>query len=184
MQNSSLYFIALIPPDDICREVHAFKEDIARQYNSIKSLKIIPHITLKAPFTTGVLKKDDMIVWFNNMAITTGPFETVLDGFSFFDNPKNPVIFVKPMPSTPLHVLQKEVIHGFQKQFPDSTVHPADKIFHPHMTIAYRDLAYAEFINARKVYEAKTYNNSFITNALFLLKHNSLEWKVVAKRIL
>lgn len=184
MQGNSRYFIAVIPPDDICRDVTAFKEDMALHYNSKKALRIMPHITLKAPFITATNRDAEVLDWFKNLPIKTLPFEIALDGFGAFDNSRNPVIFVKPLLNPGLTALQNEVISGFTQHFTEIPVHFNEQDYHPHMTIAYRDLAYAGFKKAWAAYAEKTYLATFTTSCFFLLKHNGLCWEIALKKLL
>jgi 2'-5' RNA ligase len=181
---NSLYFVALIPPPELCAEVTAFKEHIAQQYNSKKALRVIPHITLKAPFTISSHQDDEVLVWFKHLTPNLPPFIVQLDGFGTFDNPANPVLFVKPIPSAPMFLLQNEIIRAFQKQFPDIVVHSTEKKFHPHMTIAYRDLSYAEFTKAWAEFKGKEYTALWECTSFCLLKHDGSKWHVVAEHIL
>lgn len=181
MPGNSFYFIAIIPPDVICWEVTAFKEDIALQYNSKKALRVVPHITLKAPFTINSGRDAEVQDWFISLSTKNIGFNVELNSFGCFDHPKNPVIFVKPQLTTELISLQKEIIEAFERHFPDLTLQFTEKNFHPHMTIAYRDLAYSEFNKAWALYSKKEYHAKFNAQHFFLLKHNGLEWEIVAK---
>lgn len=179
VQNTSLYFIALIPPDDITAEITALKHQIAEITNAKKALRIMPHITLKAPFTVSSDRDTEVAQWFENLNITSTPFDVSLNGFGSFDNPKNPVIFIKPVPSAPLLLLQKEILEAFKKQFADIAIHYHEASFHPHMTIAYRDLLYTEYKKAWKIYALRPYSKNFINRNFYLLKHNGIEWKII-----
>ena len=46
----SRFFIAILPPETIQREITDFKEEIARDFKSSHALKSPPHITLLMPF--------------------------------------------------------------------------------------------------------------------------------------
>ena len=50
----NLYFIALIPPDEIREEVKSLKEEMSARFRSSHALKSPAHITLQMPF-----KRDD-----------------------------------------------------------------------------------------------------------------------------
>lgn len=182
MPGSSRYFIAIIPPDAICREVTAFKEDIAIQYNSKKALRVVPHITLKAPFTIISDHDPEVQEWFTALTVKARAFDIELDGFGCFDNPKNPVIFVKPELSPELISLQKEIIKAFKIRFPDLPLQLTENNFHPHMTIAYHDVTHSEFVKAWAFYSKKDYQNTFSTQCIFLLKHNGSGWEIDSKK--
>lgn len=176
----NLYFIAIIPPQPICNDITSFKQDIAQRFNSRHALKTVPHITLKAPFkllsTYDAALKD----WFQNASFPVISFQQMLDGFGAFGNKKNPVIFVKPEASASLIKLQKELIQSFQNTFSFLSPTCSDKDFHPHITIAYRDLSLAHFGEAWREYGRKEYKASFTVNGLFLLQHDGTAWQPVA----
>ena len=50
--------------------------------------------------------------------------------------------------------------------------------FHPHMTIATRDLTEEAFGNAWPELKNRTFEASFTAKSLFLLKHNGKDWDV------
>ena len=45
---ANLYFIAIIPPQEICEAITAIKQDFAERFKSSKALKIIPHNHFKS----------------------------------------------------------------------------------------------------------------------------------------
>jgi 2'-5' RNA ligase len=182
MPDTSLYFIAIIPPEEIATEITSFKQEMANIYNSKKALRVMPHITLKAPFTIPSHQDATILEWFENIKTNVNPFEITLNGFGAFDNPKNPVIFVKPEESVPMRLLQKDILVAFKKQFFNIQLHFHEEEFHPHMTIAYRDLAYTEFEKAWKIFNKKHFSATFYNNTFYLLKHNGVQWKIAKTR--
>lgn len=184
MAFQNLYFIALIPPQTICKEVTAIKTDFANHYNSKKALKVMPHITLKAPFKLYEEDHTKLLDWFRNLNLTPQNFTAHLNGFGCFDNSKVPVIFVKPQVSQALISLQKELIKSFTSHFPEISVHYHENDFSPHMTVAYRDLSYEEFTKAWQVYQKKEYKASFEVNGLYLLKHDTKQWNIISEHLL
>lgn len=184
MPAENLYFIALIPPDAIAGEVTAFKTDFALNYNSKAALKIMPHITLKAPFKIEAARHGDVLKWFADLSLGEKPFEVELNGFGIFDNAKKPVVYVRPVITDAMAKVQKVVIDAFEAAFPNIALQFTERNFKPHMTIAYRDLAYAEFEKAWQVYQRKEYKARFIANRLYLLKHNGKKWLAVAEHLL
>jgi len=182
MPRHNLYFIAIIPPGDISREVTAFRNDFKENYNSSAALKNMPHITLKAPFTIDVARHDDVVKWFGSLPVTKASFPVELQNFGAFPNPENPVVFVHPVMTVPLKTLQSQIVESFIGAFPSIPVHYFEHQFKPHMTIAYRDLEFSEFDRAwKEVYCSKEYSARFEVNGFYLLQHNSREWNVIAE---
>jgi 2'-5' RNA ligase len=177
--SKDLYFIAIIPPQDICDEITAFKKEIARDYDSHRALKVIPHITLKAPFRMPAAHHAGLFEWFQELFIDTGSFTIDLDNFGAFQKKKNPVIFVHPVMNAQLATVQKEIIRSFHNHFPNITIMDVEHKFTPHMTIAYRDLEFGRFLGAWKVYQDKEYKRTFRVNDFHLLQHDGAKWNVV-----
>lgn len=178
-----LHYIAILAPEPVASEVTSFKEDIALRYNSRAALKNMPHITLKAPFIMDAQHCRMLLQWFEDLRLETPKFSLQLNGFGSFPNSKKPVIFVKPEPSANLDGLQKEITSSFRADnFPalDST----DKRFHPHMTIAYRDLSFHDYERAWADYAAKQYNAAFEVNEVVLFQHNGRQWNPVCRCLL
>lgn len=176
---NNLYFIALIPPQQVCAEVTAFKEHIAARYNSKKALRVIPHITLKSPFAISPNRDTEMRQWFKGLTLHLPPFIVHLDGFGTFENPANPVLFVKPELSNALKALQHGVIAAFTEKFDTIPVHHHEHDFHPHITIAYRDILPDTFTKARAEFIDKKYSASFTCASYYLLKHDGSRWQVI-----
>ena len=68
-KNDNLYFIALIPQRELCDEINNFKNDFAKRFNSKKALKVMPHITLKAPFKCAANAHAELVKWFSDLHI-------------------------------------------------------------------------------------------------------------------
>ena len=66
MPDTSLYFIAIIPPEEIATEITSFKQEMANIYNSKKALRVMPHITLKAPFTVVSNRDEEVLEWLSS----------------------------------------------------------------------------------------------------------------------
>jgi len=50
VKKAPLFFVALLPPEDLQREISAFKKHIANTWGACHALKSPPHITLQPPF--------------------------------------------------------------------------------------------------------------------------------------
>jgi 2'-5' RNA ligase len=177
MEKESIYFIAIIPPKEICDSITAFRLDFAGRFKSKAALKIIPHITLKAPFKL-TADPSEVNRWFQALTFHSGPFQIELKDFGVFNNKRHPVVFVKPVLNTPLSSLQKEIIRSFRVTYPDIQVTENELEFHPHITVAYRDLGYADFSEAWKEYQQKEFRAVFDVDSIALLQHDGRGWNV------
>lgn len=175
-----LYFIAIIPSQEICDEITGFKKDFADRFESKKALKVIPHITLKAPFKLPAAELSKLEQWFQQLYINPEPFEIELKDFGAFDNKYNPVVFIQPIMNIHLYSLQQEIIRNFSLVYPQVPVMAQELKYKPHITVAYRDLEPERFKQAWKEYQLKKYTATFRVNALHLLQHNGKEWKIIS----
>ena len=177
--SENLYFIALIPHRELREKITTFKQDFANRFNSKKALKIFPHITLKAPFKFSPGMHGELLRWFNDLHLLQNQFIIQLKNFGAFDNKRNPVVFVQPVVTKELQSFQQQLISSFNSVFPGN-IHPTDLDFHPHMTIAYRDLSPEMFKQAWNEYKQKSFDETFEVDAVYLLQHDSINWNIIS----
>jgi 2'-5' RNA ligase len=180
MQKENLYFIATIPPKEICDEIEIFKRDFAERFGAKEALKNVAHITMKAPFKLPAGQYDYLLQWFDNLSIEESPFGLRLKDFGCFID--NLVIFIKPEPNILLTTLQKSIIRQFVSAFPNIKVSRLELTFHPHITVAYRDLTAGKFADAWSEYRNKKYAASYTMNEFCLLQHNGKKWNIIRTR--
>ena len=175
----NLYFIAIIPPDEICKAITTVKQDFADRFKSKKALKVVPHITLKAPFKFPVQEQTSLLRWFALTPVSVHPFQQELKDFGCFTNKRNPVIFIEPVMNESLALLQKNVVKHFIKAFGKNQVAQNEFRFNPHMTVAYRDLLFPQFKTAWEEYETKEFEAIFEVNKFHLLQHDGKKWNSI-----
>jgi 2'-5' RNA ligase len=180
----NLYFIAIIPPQEICDAVTTIKRDFAERFGSRHALKVIPHITLKAPFSFPADEHHRLLQWFRENPVTGEPFQQKLKDFGSFENKRNPVIFIEPELNDALKQLQSTIIQYFRRSFPFIQVPSNEFTFHPHMTVAYRDLGFENFQLAWDEYISKPFGASFIVDRFHLLQHDKKQWNSIAQSFL
>lgn len=170
---TQLYFIALIPPSPVLEEVQALKEYFRDHYHSKAALKSPPHITLHMPFEWKVAKEEKLVNALQEFSIARKEFTISLSNFSCFE-PK--VIFLDVRPSDLLVSLQTE-LHRFCKiKLNLFNAQYRDLPFHPHLTLAFRDLKKEAFANAWAEFREKKYSADFLVNKIILLKHTGNHW--------
>lgn len=181
---TNLYFLAVLPPAETASAVDKIKLDFAANYGATKAVKVLPHITLKAPFTIDANRHAEITNWFNGVTTEIPPFDIRLNGFGAFDNAKNPVIFIKPEPNDSLHKLQKKVLIDFATHLPEIKISYIEKDFNPHMTIAYRDLTREQFEQAWPKYKESQFEATFRCSSFWLLRHNGRQWVPLVEKAL
>lgn len=173
-RKENLYFLAIIPDHQVKEEVMDFKREVAEQFESKAALKSPPHITLHMPFKWRDDREEQLIETLSKFRFDAFPFSTELKNFSFFP-PK--VVFVDVVKSSPLNQLQKELSTYVRKELNLFNADYKDRAFHPHMTIAFRDLKKSKFKEAEQLYSSKVYSAAFHVNDFCLLKHDGQQWQ-------
>lgn len=173
---NDLYFIAVVPPQEIQDRITELKHEVAKKFGSKHALNAPPHITLHMPFKwkdkrIGVL--ENVMHQINNELVD---FEIELNDFDFFE-PR--VVFVNVLENEALSKLQKTVVDSCRKNLKLDNANYKDRPFHPHVTIAFRDLKKAMFYEAREYFNQQVFSCKFKVDELSLLKHDGGKWNVV-----
>jgi 2'-5' RNA ligase len=98
-----------------------------------------------------------------------------LEGFNYF---KPGVLYVDVEKNDKLNLLQKSL----QQFFKDTNIFlikADDRPFHPHVTIATRDLYKKAFYEAWEIFKTKKYKASWMVAGISLLRHNQKNWDVI-----
>jgi 2'-5' RNA ligase len=170
----SLYFIALIPHNEIREQIKAFKLEIEARYRAKHALKLPAHITLKMPFN---LKKEEeplLIKSLQELADRIPVFDVELSGFDYF---KSGVIFVKCIDHASIIAVHKQHETVFAERMGIQKNEDPSR-FYPHMTIATRDLSPEFFDKAWAEFKNRKYYASFEAESFFLFKHNGKTWDI------
>jgi 2'-5' RNA ligase len=170
----NLYFIGLIPPDDICGRVKTLKEEMSQRFGARHALKSPAHITLQMPFRKADQCEGKIKEVLDTFVASQSPFSVELSGFGCF-TPR--VIFIGVGNNLSLMALQHNLKKTLHEDLHLGTEEFA-KNFHPHMTIATRDLRESAFYRAWPEFEERPFTDTFYAERLFLLKHNGKYWDV------
>jgi 2'-5' RNA ligase len=172
---TKLYFIALIPPSPIYDEALEQKNYFKENYNSKASLNSPPHITLHMPFRWKEQKEKDLIQSIGEFFKKFDPIKVCLDNFSAFP-PR--VIFINVVKSEALDQMQRNIQRFCKKELNLFNANYKELAFHPHLTLAFRDLKKPNFKKAWEEFASKEYKAEFIADRIALLKHNGKIWEV------
>ena len=171
----SLFFVALVLPDDLRKEVEALKLEVAEKFGSRHALKSPAHITLQMPFKLKPKKEPalkDFLLAFSEMQHS---FSLELAGFDFFE-PR--VVFIDVEEKEELRSLQESLSNDIRREMGIMNSTYKNKGFHPHVTIGFRDLKKPDFYKAREYYKEKPFESTYIVNSLSLLRHEGGNWHV------
>ncbi|MCB0531497.1 MAG: 2'-5' RNA ligase family protein [Lewinellaceae bacterium] len=168
-----LFFIALLPDTGLQSEVTAFKQYCARHFGASHALKSPPHITMVSPFRWQI---DRLPVLAEALAEFSGQqtaFEIELRDFGCFA-PR--VLFVDMVKNPNLEVLESKLALALEEK--TGLKRKSGHGFHPHMTIAHRDLQERYFREAWAYFSKLEFRRSFQAKALTLLRHTGGKWGI------
>jgi 2'-5' RNA ligase len=170
-----MYFIALAAPPEINDEVLKWKQLMKDQFGCTVALRSPAHITLIPPFWMEDVLENKLKSTITEFSLKQISFEITLLNFDAF---KPRVIYVNVLPNEALQKLQAQLQHFLiqTKLFP---IKKDDRPFHPHVTIATRDLHKKAFREAWDIFQQKKYEANWIANSISLLRHDQKKWDVV-----
>ncbi len=137
------------------------------------ALKSPAHITLQMPFRMDEAQERDMAKSLKNFATREMAFQVDLNGFDSFP-PR--VLFVRIVNHRPLKEFHSRFKQTVVKELGLQDKSPFE--YHPHMTIATRDLTEEAFNLAWPEFRNRVFVANFLVKSLFLLKHNGKDWDV------
>ncbi len=169
-----MYFIALIAPPDINEKVLKYKMYMKEKHRCEVALRSPAHITLVPPFWFDDVSENMLINCVDECGTKMQPFEINMTGFSHF---KPRVIFIDVELSDALNQI-KEAIWTclFNNKI---EIKRDERSFHPHVTIATRDLHKKSFAEAWEYFSTKKFAASWNATGISLLRHNKKNWDVV-----
>jgi len=173
MKPGSLYFLAVIPSQEVREEVMGFKQEVAKKFESKAALRSPPHITLHMPFRWNEDKEESLIQKLGQFPYADYPIEIALRDFGFFP-PR--VVYVNVVSNDQISQLQKQLATYVRRELNVFNADYKDRAFNPHMTIAFRDLKKSRFLEAQSHYSDKKYEAVFEVNKICLLKHDGMKW--------
>ena len=171
-----MYFIALVAPEDINKQVLKWKHWMKERYQCEVALRSPAHITLVPPFWMKPELENKLVDSIAGFSIHQNSFRVHLNNFSHF---KSRVIFINVAANDHL-IKVKDDLYQFLLTTGMYPLKEDDRSFHPHVTIATRDLHKAAFYEAWEHFKEKRYTAEWIVQSISLLKHNNRNWDVIA----
>jgi len=171
----SLFFVALLPPQDIQDYANQIKQYFADHYASRHAQKSPPHITLQPPFKWADHDLALLEATLREFASQKQSVPITLRGFAAFP-PR--VIYIDVVRSQELLTIQADFMAHMETSV--GIVDPVGKKrpFAPHMTVAFRDLTKQNFKAAWPEFENRQLDFEFIADKLTLLIHDGRRWHI------
>ena len=170
-----MYFVALVAPEEIDRQILKWKNFFKENYGCTVALKSPAHITLIPPFWMNEGLEKDLIKSIDELSTAKNKFEITLKDLAAF---KPRVIYVDVLKNELLNGLHESLSDFIYKQnkFP---IKKEDRSFHPHVTLATRDLYKKAFYEAWEIFSVRKYEALWLVKGISLLRHNKKNWDVI-----
>ncbi|MFO0356583.1 MAG: RNA 2',3'-cyclic phosphodiesterase [Sphingobacteriaceae bacterium] len=166
------YFIAIVLPEPIQQEVEAMKQKLFTQFGLKGALRSPAHITLHRPFEWKEEKEQLLIDALQKFEFGKA-FNLELKNFNCF-HPR--VIYVDVLKNELLFDLHKRLKYYAQENLKLLNEVEDMRGFHPHVTIAFRDLRKNKFEEVWVEFKEKMYQASFEVKGFSLLRLES-KWE-------
>lgn len=167
------YFIAIVPPEPVLSSIQAIKQSIFENYGTKGALRSPGHITLHMPFSWEESKEEKLITELASFKFEK-PFSIQLKGYDCFE-PR--VVFINVTENETLHSLQKKLVKQARQKLQLFNQSDDMRGFHPHVTVAFRDLKKPVFYKVWEEYQSKEFTAEFACSSICLLKHNNQNWE-------
>jgi 2'-5' RNA ligase len=169
-----MYFVAIVLPQSLDEKILSYKKSMFKIYGCKVGLKSPAHITLVPPFWMETEKEPQLKHDITAVSSSVSTFTITTNNFSAF---KSRTLFVAVRENEQLKALKTSVDHFFRSA--DYKIKIENRPFHPHITIATRDLHKKDFADAWPHFEKETFEEDFEAKGLSLLRHNGQNWDVV-----
>jgi 2'-5' RNA ligase len=160
------YFIAIIIPEPLFDQIEALKQELYAEHGLKGALRSPAHITLHRPFEWKEEKEQDLIDKLGGFTFQDS-FTVALKDFAFFE-PR--VIYVDVLKNKTIDELQQKLKVFAQKELRLLNEVNDLRGFHPHVTVAFRDLKKPKFYELQTVFHEKKIEGGFNFNCFSLLK--------------
>lgn len=168
------YFLALLCPLHTDKRVSRYKQWMKEQFSCTVAMKSPAHITIIPPFWWPEEKEPELMALLDGFSFEETAVTTLLDGFSHFDKR---TLFIGVKPPALLDRFHRQALAYFGTAL-GAVIQKDKRPFHPHVTIATRDMQPAQFDKAWEKLKHEKFSDSFSVTALSLLKLSPGKWEV------
>lgn len=160
------YFIAIVLPEPLKGRIDAVKQELFDSYRLKGALRSPAHITLHRPFEWKEEKEQDLTEKLKEFRFQDN-FVVELNGFAFFE-PR--VIYANVLHNDTIVHLHKQLTTYAKKEL--LLFNEADDLrgFHPHVTVAFRDLKKPLFYELQPGFKDRQLTGSFAYSGFSLLR--------------
>ena len=172
MMNRSLYFFALIPEARFTEKVRCLQEELKAEFALTYSLRLIPHITLQAPFEW---QQVDTTVVENCAELISKRIRPMTLKANNFGSFINSVVYINLEHNTELMDLQEWLANTLEGQS-CLTSSQRNNDYIPHITLAHRDLDPSQFDEVWEYVNQFKLQETFSIEKLVAFTHQGGKW--------
>lgn len=175
-----LYYVAIIPPAGLYEQVDFIRKKLSEYFGFKAALKSPPHITLVAPVHLGIEEVEELTLGIEMLLEKERAFSLKLGEVSWFGFN---TVFLSLHQNDDLKRLE-ELHKKATNMLPTRLTGKRDQKFHPHMTLANRDVEKhqkVEVVEVLALYKNsldKIFANESIYKNICIFKHNGKTWEV------
>jgi 2'-5' RNA ligase len=169
----SLFLTAILPPKELSEQIDDLRKELSERFKIFAALKPPVHITLYRPLNVEDSFEANLIKLLKPIGFQHLPFRQDLVNFGSFNIQ---TLFITAVKSVPLQALQKDVAQVFNGNKIDRREVKGNTTFHPHITVAYRDIPPDVFPLIWEELKNRKFKRSFTIDHFSLLKHNGKQW--------
>lgn len=177
----ALYLTAISPPAELSEQIDDIRKELSERYNIYAALKPPVHITLYRPLHIDQSYESTLIKLLRPIGLNHYPFTQELLNFGSFNIQ---TLFIAAVKNPTLSALQKDVAAVFNKNKIDPKEVKGNTSFHPHVTVAYRDISPGIFPEIWEELKNRKFKRSFPVDHFTLLKHDGRKWQVFKEFVL
>ena len=170
-----MYYIAIVCPPDLQQKILRYKQWMKEHFGCVIAMRSPAHITLIPPFWLEDAGEDTLRGTLKNLKSPIENLTISLDGFSHFGKK---VLFVHVENTPQLEDIKKQVESHFVKHM-GNIIKPEQRPFHPHITIANRDMKPSDFTKAWEHFSKIVFKENFVADAISLLKLSPDQWNII-----
>ena len=169
------YFLAIVPCEPVFGMTNDLKEKLFEVFGLKYALKSPPHVTLKMPFLHNEKKERQMVESLRGFFEQEKSFSLALGGIGSFGNR---VAFLKIKYPPELKDCQRRLL-AFTRVALKKKVEISDSNYHPHMTLAYRDVKKDQFQQVMDYLGPRKVKGSFEAREVAVLKKENGAWVII-----
>lgn len=175
---TQLKLVAIVPPEPLFSFIREEQQYIADTWGPKKALRVPPHLTLLPPISVNEAELIVLESILKDAASSHKAFMLRVNGYDAF-SPK--VIFIKPNYPKALHLLYTDIIDTVIARIPHVMNKYPDDTFHPHFTIAYRDLEPDIFRDVWKYFKNKKAKFTVPIQDISIFDKSDVGWTIGKK---